>query len=297
MTIPSMHTVFHRAPISFGLLSVFALLLCSTAGANQATQSPDELERKPAPTGPTLFLHQNGFFRSLRGYYFLEKDRLHAYRALRSTLNPQSGKLETVPENDDQRPLWKGEPYYHEIYHLKNGEWMPKAWGPAQLKDRSFSQVPKQYMNFGGCDKKDLINLNRPEIKANLPASAKIKKVAQYGEYAFVVYTDSPAIRPIVKHRGWPRARLSRPPPKPTDRAVHVVMLRREKGKQNTWGPTYQKNTSAIPAYFCGAREVPMTVDGKALQNLLVFSQQGEFAIGNGYTLFEAGPAKSIATK
>jgi hypothetical protein len=297
MHIPSLQIDVHRPHRWFGILAATqALLLASAALANQAPQSPAESGSKPTAAESTKFLKNNGFFRALHGYYFLENDRLHAYRELRKATNPETAKLEPVPENDEQRPLWKGEPYYHEVYNLENGEWMPKAWGPAQLKDRSFSQVPKRFLNFGGCDKKDLISVDRPEIKAALPDSAKIKKVARWGNYALVVYTDVPATRPVIQHKSWARPRRQMAPPKPTDRAVHVVLLgRAEKGKQKTWVSTHRKLDSRIPAYFCGTREVSTPVDGKTRPNLLVFSQQGEYAIGNSYTLWD--DPRSVATK
>ncbi|MCL5286505.1 MAG: hypothetical protein M1453_00715 [Acidobacteria bacterium] len=136
----------------------------------------------------SISLIPNGSFRAEDGVFFAEAQRIHIYSHLPTSLN-EKGERMTVPLDDGLRSKWKGEPYYHSSYVLKNGNWT--------IEGREFSDAPEQYLDFGPCDPQNQLSIlpSQAELGRILGPSVKIKAEIQSGDklgYSLVVYSDTP---------------------------------------------------------------------------------------------------------
>jgi hypothetical protein len=231
------------------------------------TKSPATRERHAQP----LHLFINGYFPALHGYFFLDGEKLHIYRALPSVLNPTGGNWEPSPEDDELKNLWKGEPYYHEMYELDEGEWVPKMWGSSDTRGkREFTQAPKQYLNFGSCDDRDQIDLSGSAVKRELGSTIRLKDIIESDDYTEAVYSETPnrAARPRRYD--------------PLDRSIAVALLA-QRGKRLEF--TGDSRSLCSDCKFCGTRSILTKRDGKTRLVLLVFSVSGEYTRLDSYVL------------
>jgi len=206
----------------------------------------------------------------LHGYFFLEGEKLHVYRALPSVLNPTTGNWEPSPEDDELKSLWKGEPYYHETYELDEGEWIPKMWGGSDTRGkREFSRVPEQYLKFTSCDRNDKLDLQNNEIRRALWRGTKQKDIVEFGGYAAVIFSANPASlageKPV--------------PYKADERPVQLALL---KHGSNRWEfPTRAAVVST--GNYCGRKILPSTRGGNLRTVLLLFFEEGDYAVAYSY--------------
>lgn len=228
--------------------------------------------RAEAGTEP-VDLFSNGYFQALHGYYLLEGEKLHVYRALPSVLNPKTHKLELSPEDDELKPLWRGEPYYHESYILDDGEWVPKMWDSSDTRGkREFSQPPTQYLEFGACDEHDRITLPDVKFKRELGRGVKIKDIVKSDGYAAVVYSANPDMPTCLKS-----------PYQPSDRLILASLFARH---GEGWDFIRDSRGSCMPRRFCGTRALVTQVGGQSRFVLLVFSIAGEYSELDSYVLY-----------
>jgi hypothetical protein len=248
---------FFRQRTWISALLIFRLFFV-TASSAQSKQAAE-----PKATKQQLQLFGNGWFQELHGFFLLEGDRLHVYRALPTHLNPTTRKFEPSPEDNELKPLWKGEPYYHETYKLEDGEWVPKMWGVPNSPDRrEFSQSPQRYLDFGACDTNDEIDLPNPQIRRALWPAIKIKKITEFQGYAAVVFSGPP--RPENGRRYGP-----------SDRSLHVAFLVRGR---RSWLATEGRSIVAITSkYFCGTRTLFSPRGEETRPVLLIFSRHGQY--------------------
>ncbi len=159
-----------------------ALVLFSAGGAvtmipATVTQTGDSKLPRPEWT-----LRPNGTFGDIHAIFFRQERRLHVYTPLTKIINEKTGKFEPVPE-DEMEPAWKGEPYYHDSYELKDGFWA--------ANQREFSQGPEDFVDWAHCDQWNRRNLQiEKAIKRELPARIKVKAIYRFPRYVVVVYTD-----------------------------------------------------------------------------------------------------------
>ncbi len=131
---------------------------------------------------PQWMLRPNGTFGDIHAIFFRQQKSLHVYIPLTEIINEKTGKFEPVPE-DEMEPAWKGEPYYHDAYHLKDGVWT--------ANQREFSQGPEDFVDWAHCDRWNRRNLRiEKAIKRELPVRIKVKAICRFPRYVVVVYTD-----------------------------------------------------------------------------------------------------------
>lgn len=208
-------------------------------------------------------MYGQGYFSRRHGLFFLENGRLHVYGELTATR--AQGTKSTTAAPDDLKLGKKREPYLHEIYDLVNGKW--------ELKQKEFSQRPVQYLDFGSCDGRDEIDLERPDISVAFRpwpgTKIKIKNVTEFPQgYAAVVYSEIPREQGITYG--------------PEDRTLQVALLERSKPD---WRLVDGIEGTMQPGYFCGTRTLSATQDGAVHPVFLLFSVQGDFTVLNSYVL------------
>lgn len=134
-------------------------------------------------------LRRNGEFGGLGAAFFRDGRRMHVYTEFSQVLNDKTGRKEPSPDWDELRDRWRGEPYYHEVYDLSDGEWVKRT--------REFARASDSNLGFEACDYGE--NLELPiekKIKDELPSSIKIKAVLRFQEYVAVLYGDPNEQRP-----------------------------------------------------------------------------------------------------
>jgi len=231
------------------------------------------LEQSDATRGKhaePLHLFTNGYFPALHGYFFLEGEKLHVYRALQIVLSSTTGNWGPSPEDDELKNVWKGEPYYHEIYELDEGEWVPKMWGSTDTRGkREFSRMPEQYLKFTSCDQNDKLDLHNDEIQRTLWRGTKQKDSVEFDGYAAVLFSVNPATLAGKK-----------PPPYKTDeRPVQLALLRRGR---NGW-EFPPRVASVSTGNYCGMRTLSSTRTGEPRTVLVVFFEEGSYAVAYSY--------------
>ena len=265
----------------FGFLACFSLLASrpfDRSRPSTVVYSADqsfEAKSKKTNTSPwesseeRLNLYRNGYFRALHGYFFLDdRNRLHVYRALPKVRNPQTNDFELQPEDNELKPEWKGEPYYHEIYTLHEGEWVPMMWGNSTPEKREFSGLPDQYLRFDSCDSNDALDLQREDLKRASWRDSKIKDVYEFGSYAAVVYSLNPTIE-----TGPPSGfRLDQRP-------VWLELLEKT-GK--TWELPGSTQSVSVGNY-CGKVVLTSIRGGNNRPVLILFFQEGDDNVAHSY--------------
>jgi hypothetical protein len=239
--------------------------------ADQSLEAePKKTNTSPRESGhERLNLFGNGYFRALHGYFFLDdRNRLHVYRALPKVRNPQTNDLELQPEDNELRPLWKGEPFYHETYTLHEGEWIPMMWGHGTPEKREFSGVPEQYLKFDSCDSNDALDLQRVDLKKASWPQSKVKDVYEFGNYAALVYSLNP-----TSETGPPTGyRLDQRP-------VWLELLKKA-GK--TWESPDSTQSVSVGNY-CGKVVMTAMRDGYKRPVLILFFQEGDDNVAHSY--------------
>lgn len=255
---------------------LFALALGSVLAIFPGLSSVSLAVKGSGPPAPTwslpsgqLSLFTNGYFPALHGYFFLEGVKLHVYRALPTALNPQTGNWEPSPENDELKRLWKGEPYYHEIYELNEGEWVPKIWAKDSRGKREFSQMPEQYLKFTDCDRNDALALRNNSIQSALWRGTKQKDTIEFDDYVAVLFSVDPATLTETKPS----------PYKAEQRPVQLALLRR--GRAAWEFPA--KVPIVSTGNYCGKKMLSASRDGKLRTILLLFFEEGDYAVAYSY--------------
>ncbi len=266
----------------FGFLACFSLLASrpvdrspSVPAVSAAASQSLEAERKKTNRSSReyrderLNLYGNGHFSALHGYFFLDdRNRLHVYRALPRLRNSQTNDFELQPEDNEIKPAWKGEPYYHEIYTLHEGEWVPMIWGENTPEKREFSGLPEQYLRFDSCDSNDALDLQREDLKKASWRQSKVKDVYEFGNYAALVYSLNPAYEtgPPTGYR-------------PDQRPVWLELLKKA-GK--TWESPDSAQSVSVGNY-CGKVVLTAARGGYARPVLILFFQEGDYNTAHSY--------------
>ena len=232
----------------------YVTLCCLFSALDFSSGLSSGFTRDPAKQSIQWTVRENGHFRADRGQFFQERDELDVYQG-----GLDSGTVWSTAENKyvllrEIQPSWKGEPYYHELYQLQNGQWVPKQ--------HSFSQAPERYLDFGPCDARNQVDLpDEPlaalnsKVRAVLPGASKIKAVSEfYEQFVTVVYSRIPKEEPSI-YMTWTyplyAALLT-----PYGQSWHIVGTL----KAGDW------------AYFCGTRTIRTKLaDGSDATILLVY--------------------------
>ncbi len=195
---------------------------------------------------------------------------MHVYRALPSVLNPADGNWERSPEDDELKNLWKGEPYYHEMYELDESEWVPKMWGSSDTRGkREFSEMPEQFLKLTSCDRDDTLDLQNNEIRRALWRGTKQKDIVEFGGYAAVIFSVNPASlagkKPV--------------PYKSDERPVHIALL-----KQGGNGWEFPARDAVVSTgNYCGKKVFSTVPGGNQRTVLLLFFEEGNYAVAYSY--------------
>lgn len=253
-----------RAPLAWirwsGLVGSLLLFLHGPCRA-QDRISPANL--------PALALVANGEFHAQHGVFLVEPDRLHVYSALPTVLNARTGQWEAVPDDDARRSLWKGEPYYYDLYRLREGRWVQE--------EKKFSQGPNLYLDFGPCDPLDQLDLPSTQIRAALPNGAKIKNITQFAGYATVVFSHPPQVR-------YPRNTLDA-------YSLSVALLLRD---GRVW-KFQQAIDVGADGFFCGTRTLSTKFANRGLGTVLLLYTDEPAASSNFrviHSFVAASPAR-----
>lgn len=257
-------------------LLVFALGLVGVLAIFLGLSSVSLVVKGAGPQGPNwnlpserLSLFSNGYFPALHGYFFVDGEKLHVYRALPMALNSQTGKWEPSPENDELKSLWKGEPYYHEIYELNHGEWVPKIRAKDSRGKREFSQMPAQYLKFTDCDRNDALALRNNSIQNALWRGTKQKDSVEIDDYVAVLFSADPAT-------------LTGPTPSPYNaeqRPLQLALL-----KRGTAGWEFPAQAPIVSTgNYCGKKILSASRGEKLRTILLLFFEEGDYAVAYSY--------------
>lgn len=205
---------------------------------------------------PDYTIEQNGYFRAEHGTISIHGERLHVYSRLSKVLT-ERGEFELAPIDDELRPRWKGEAYYHEIYELKDKKWKRTA--------RTFSESHGPSWSGNICDSLNQLDISTrfPQVAHPLagPPKPLLKAVVQVivepGDR--VIGTSPPSIALAI---------YSDTPTKQVLYALKLGLLQAEKG---TWRILKALNLGEY-GYFCGTRLLKVRLpDGASGWNLLVY--------------------------
>ena len=202
-------------------------------------------------------VRENGYFRADLGLFFVEDGRLDVYDGILDSgviWDNVSGRLVRLREAEKQLP-YHGEPYYHELFQLKQGAWTRIS--------RDFATTPQRFLDFGPCDARDQLDLPDDDLaglNANMrkviPRGVRIKGVADLaGHLTALVISEMPKELPSIYKPGTYRLRLLR--------------MRRN---EQSWDIATNVDVEES-AYYCGMRTLRTTTeDGEPALVLLVYS-------------------------
>lgn len=205
---------------------------------------------------PDYTIEQNGYFAAEHGTISIHGEQLHVYSRLPKVLT-ERGEFELVPDDDELRPRWKGEAYYHEIYELKDRKWKRTA--------RTFSESHGQSWSGHTCDILNQLDLSArfPQVANALdgPPKPLIKVVVRVTaeQEVHVIGTSTPSFALAI---------YSDTPAKQIRYALKAGLLKPEK---DTWRILKALNLGEY-GYFCGTRILKVRLpDGTSGWNLLVY--------------------------
>jgi len=198
---------------------------------------------------PQLTLRQNGDFSAEHGIFVAEGQQLHVYSVVPEFWDEPTGTWKPSPQYDALRRRWKGEPYYHELYGLKEGKWVRIV--------REFSEGPESWVDFGPCDPLNQMDLAGEKIRNALPHSTRIKSVSMFPGYALVVYSEAP-------REPYPRHSLD-------EYSQQVALLIREGQSWRNAGTL----DGGADGFYCGTRTISAKLaNGEPAALLLLYSDE-----------------------
>jgi len=171
-----------RRSKSLTLSICLSVALCPITIWAHASHSQALRKIPPAPLHVTI--EQNGFFYGEEQYYTVTPPIIHVYYQPSAEFQGAAKKTSKRPVRMKGRAESSGDEYFHEIFVLAEGKWTKKY--------RAVSKKPDGYVTANSCDTTNALDLPGGLLRAVLPHPIKIKEIEDHGDFAVVVYSDTP---------------------------------------------------------------------------------------------------------